>query len=118
MHKILTMILFLPVISMADVADNKKHEVLYLLNFIQQSGCEMSRNGSNHSGEDAVAHIQKKYDYFRKDVESTEDFIRLSATKSTMSGKYYTVKCNGREIGKTKDWLLKELAVYRMKRRF
>ena len=114
----LTLILLMPAMTLADVAANKKHEVAHLLHFIQQSGCEMNRNGSKHRGEDAVAHIQKKYDYFRSDIESTEDFIKYSATKSTMSGKYYTVKCGGRDIGKTKDWLLKELAVYRMKRRF
>ena len=57
---------------------------------------------------------------YRDDVKSlmvgtlmTEAFIKYSATKSTMSGKYYTVKCpDGKEI-RSQDWLLEELAVFR-----
>ncbi len=44
-----------------------------------------------------ISHIEKKYNYYRDDIHNTEDFIKLSATKSTMSGGYYTVKCQGKK---------------------
>jgi len=103
---------------LADVAPNKRKEVQHLLDFVKNSDCVMNRNGSRHKTVDAVNHIQRKYNHFRREIHSTEDFIRLSATKSTMSGKYYTVKCPGYKQQQTRTWLLKELEMYRIKRRF
>lgn len=97
----------------ADVPPEQKDEVAHLLHFVKNSECVLERNGKEHKAEKAVSHIQKKYDYFRDDIESTEDFILYSATKSTMSGRYYTVTCPGKESIKTQDWLLGELKRYR-----
>ncbi len=69
--------------------------------------------GTRHPAAEGVSHIEKKYNYFRDDIESTEDFIKYSATKSTMSGDYYTVSCPGKKTIKTKDWLLSELQRFR-----
>ena len=97
----------------ADVPAEQKPEVEHLLEFVRQSDCIMVRNGTEHSGEDAVSHIQKKYDYFKDDITATEEFIEYSATKSTMTGKYYTIRCREKEEIRTQDWLLEELRVYR-----
>ena len=99
--------------AQADVPPKQKHEVAHLLQFVKNSPCRVNRNGSLHQGEDAAAHILKKYDYFRDKIKTTEQFIEYSATKSTMSRKYYTVRCNGAEEIRTKDWLLRELEAYR-----
>jgi hypothetical protein len=99
----------------ADVPPEQKPEVEHLLEYVHQSDCLMVRNGSEHIGEKAVSHIQKKYDYFRDDINSTETFIEYSATKSTMSGKYYTIRCPGKEEIRTQDWLLEELVAFRSK---
>ena len=97
----------------ADVPPEQKPEVEHLLEFIIQSDCVMVRNGTEHEGEEAASHIQKKYQYFEDDITTTEAFIEYSATKSTMSGNYYTVKCpDGKEL-RSQDWLLEELAVFR-----
>ena len=105
-------------VATADVAPDKRHEINYLLNYIKQSDCTLERNGSQHKGIEAVRHIQNKYEYFRNDIETTEDFIKYSATKSTMSGKYYMVYCPGKAPQKTSKWLLKTLELYRFQRRF
>jgi hypothetical protein len=97
----------------ADVPRDQVKEVNHLLDFIRNSGCMMERNGTEHSPIEAIEHILDKYDYFKDDINSTEDFIRLSATKSTLSGEYYTVKCPGKEKLKTQDWLLIELHKHR-----
>lgn len=96
-----------------DVPPEQKPEVQHLLEFIRQSDCVMTRNGSEHSGEEAAEHIQNKYDYFIDEIDTTEKFIEYSATKSTMSGKYYTVECPGGKKMKSQDWLLEELAQFR-----
>ena len=99
----------------ADVPAEQVEEVNHLLTFVKNSGCVINRNGSKHPAEEGVSHIEMKYDYFRDDISSTEDFIELSATKSTMSGDYYMVRCPGKETVRTKDWLLTELNRYRTK---
>ena len=97
----------------ADVPEIQVAEVNHLINFVRTSDCILNRNGTDHSGEKSVAHIQKKYDYFRKKIRSTEDFIEYSATKSTMSKKYYTVTCPSQKAIHSQDWLLMELARFR-----
>ncbi|NOQ90355.1 MAG: hypothetical protein GQ549_05360 [Gammaproteobacteria bacterium] len=101
--------------AVADVPAEQVEEVNHLLTFVKNSGCVIDRNGSVHPAEEGVSHIEMKYDYFRDDIGSTEEFIELSATRSTMSGDYYTVKCTGKETIKTQDWLLAELKRYRFK---
>ena len=100
---------------MADVPADKRQEVTHLLEFVKTSNCIVNRNGDDHKGKDAVKHISKKYKYYRDDIKTSEDFIRLSATKSTMSGKMYKVKCLGKPEQTTQDWLLGELKAFRAK---
>ena len=90
-----------------------KSEIVHLLEYIKATECTYIRNGTSHSGTEAAAHIQKKYDYFKNDIASAEDFIRLSATKSTMFGNKYYIKCSRSPKIESGVWLLKELGRYR-----
>ncbi len=97
----------------ADVPFEQRHEVEHLLNFIANTPCTINRNGSLHNGPEALAHIKKKYAYYRDDIFSTEQFIELSASQSTFSGKAYTVRCGNGKTVITRQWLLAALAKYR-----
>jgi len=99
--------------ALADVPFAQVTEVNHLLIFIKKSGCIINRNRTDHAAEKGLEHIKKKYDHFRNDIKSTEDFIDYSATRSTMSGDYYMVKCPGSETIKTQDWLMAELKRFR-----
>ncbi len=90
-----------------------KQEINHLLSFVKNTPCVYIRNGDAHSGEEAVKHIQRKYDYYKDDIASAEDFIRLSATKSTMSGSKYYVQCGNKPKIESSRWLLAELQHYR-----
>jgi hypothetical protein len=70
-------------------------EIGALLNFVEHSDCHFIRNGSEYSPADARAHLQQKLDYLegRDLVNSAEDFIERAASKSSMSGKPYQVRC-------------------------
>ena len=118
MHYLLSFLLILltATFTCADVPPEQQAEVRHLISLVQDSTCLINRNGSTHSGKEAAAHIRKKYDYFRDRIRTTEDFIRYSATKSTISGRYYTVLCEGSKAIRTKDWLLRELKRYRKER--
>ncbi len=102
--------------AFADVPATQKGEVEHLLQYVELSDCVIDRNGTQHPGKEAVAHIQKKYDYFRDQIQSTDDFVEYPATRSTLSGKLYRVSCDDKAMT-TKEWLFEELRVYRARRR-
>ena len=102
-------IIFVPPVN----AEHWKNEIDHLLDFIRHSGCMFIRNDTLHEPPQAVEHIVNKYRHFREKIDSTEDFIELCATKSTLSGRFYEVSCPGKPKIRTRDWLLEELARYR-----
>jgi hypothetical protein len=87
-------------------------EIDHLLTFIAASPCAFIRNGVAYDGAHAVGHIKDKYDYYRDDIHSPEDFIALAASKSVMTGKPYLVKC-GEATEPAADWLTRELDAFR-----
>ena len=99
--------------SGADVPPSQTAEVEHLITYLGDSDCRMIRNGKSHSAKNGAKHVRRKYDYFRDEISSTEEFIEYSATKSTMSGSRYEVQCPGEEPVPSSDWLLDELEVYR-----
>ena len=96
-----------------NVLASSQDEINHLLNFVASTDCKYERNGTMHNGKEAVVHINKKYAYYADDIESTEDFIKYSATKSKMSGKYYKIHCSNMTPIKSQDWLLNELTAFR-----
>jgi len=90
-----------------------QQEIQHLLDFVKTTPCQYERNGTQHTGVEAVEHIKKKYDYFLDDIKTAEDFIEYSATQSKMSGKKYKVHCKGVAEQNSHDWLMTELRRYR-----
>jgi hypothetical protein len=88
-------------------------EINHLLHFVENTDCRYERNGTFYKGSAAVKHINKKYNYFVDDISSAEDFIKLSATKSTLSGRYYKIHCGDNTPIKSQHWLLLELGRFR-----
>lgn len=109
----LTVLAFGAVSTYASESTKSQQEINHLLAYVNSTQCQYERNGKRHSGEEAVKHIQRKYRYFADKIKTAEDFIRFSATKSTMSGKYYTVHCAEGKAIKSVDWLNEELLRYR-----
>ncbi len=87
--------------------------IQYLMKAVAGSGLTFIRNGNRATPEKAAEHMNRKYEHFRDDIETAEDFIELCATKSLLTGKpYMVVDGQGRER-RTSDWLRAELAEYR-----
>jgi hypothetical protein len=111
--KLSTAILILFLTGSLNALASTDDEISHLLSFVASTGCQYERNGTMHNGAEAVNHINRKYEYFLDKIESTEDFVKYSATKSKMSGKYYKIHCDGKLAVRSKDWLLEELMRYR-----
>ena len=113
MKSLLPLFFILPIMASADVPVEQRAEVDHLLDFVSKTQCQIKRNFSYHTGKEAVAHMTKKYNYFKDDIKTTEDFIRLSATKSLLTGKAYKVQCADADLLASSTWLLSELAGFR-----
>ncbi len=97
--------------SAAPLPPAARAEVEGLMQRLQSSGCQFNRNGSWFSASEARDHLLQKLDYLeRKDmVHSTEQFIALGASESSMSGKPYLVRCGSAAPVESKRWLSAEL---------
>jgi hypothetical protein len=85
----------------------------YLLDFVANSNFTFVRNGSSYTGKEAAGHMQVKYDYYKTDIKTPEDFIRLAASKSVLSGQPYLVKTpDGKQVTSA-EWLGRILSDYR-----
>jgi uncharacterized protein DUF5329 len=90
-------------------------EINYLLQHIEASGCEFYRNGSWYDAAQAKAHLRLKYDYLaaRNQIGSAEDFIDKAASKSSLSGRAYKIRCAGAAEVESNPWLRDALERYR-----
>jgi hypothetical protein len=92
-----------------------QREIDALMAGLGNSGCEFERNGSWHDANAARAHLQKKYDYLRKRdmADTAELFIERGASKSSMSGKPYRVRCGGKPAETSERWFKQRLQALR-----
>ena len=92
-----------------------KAEVTALFGKLTASSCEFNRNGDWHSAAEAKTHLERKLSYLEDKnlVKTAEQFIDLGASKSSMSGKPYLVRCGGAAPIESKAWLTRELAAVR-----
>jgi len=91
-------------------------EINYLLDYVEISGCDFYRNGSWYDSVQAQQHLRMKFEYFsaREGIETAEDFIDKAASKSSLSGHAYEVRCGACETVMTGPWLKDVLARYRI----
>jgi hypothetical protein len=89
-----------------------QEEISYLLNQIAQSDCQFIRNSKTYSPEQAVEHIINKYKYLKNRIETTEQFIKYAASRSSITGADYLIRC-GAVTTTSRQWLEEQLDAYR-----
>ena len=92
--------------------DRQDAEIQHLIEFIGKTDCTFIRNGKEYDGLQAQDHISGKYDRVKRWIKTTEDFIFKIASRSSLSGKHYLIRCHGEEQD-CERWLLDELETYR-----
>lgn len=96
----------------ANASETSEREIQYLLEFVSGSGCTFTRNGSDHDSAGAADHLRLKYSNGKRYANSADQFIDRLATKSSWTGKKYTVTCDG-QTQPSGDWLHQALDDYR-----
>ncbi|HVO04270.1 MAG TPA: DUF5329 domain-containing protein [Candidatus Cybelea sp.] len=105
--------LLVPTASAGTNADQAATEIAYLIDLVRKSDCAFIRNDVIYDGKAAADHIQQKYDYYKNQIGTTDDFIRLAASKSMLSGRPYMVRCSAVAAVPAADWLHAQLDLYR-----
>jgi hypothetical protein len=92
-------------------------EVEYLLDYVGRSGCDFYRNGVRYDSGAAQIHLRYKYHALvgYGQIRTADDFIDKAATKSSLTGIAYKVRCAGGQELSSYQWLRDALALYRSK---
>lgn len=104
---ILATVLFASLAHAATLPPASRGEIESLLSRLEVSGCQFYRNGTWHSSGEARTHLLRKLDYLMRKggVASAEQFIERAATKSSVSGRVYLVKCGSSPPVQSSLWL-------------
>ena len=108
------LLLTVPVSATGQQAEDLDTTIQHLIDYVRESDVTFERNIFRHDSVQAAAHIERKYQYFRNEIDTPEQFIELCATASLVTGKQYLiVDGQGDEIP-AGEWLNTELVRYRL----
>jgi len=89
--------------------------IRYLLVYVKSADVVFIRNDREHTPGEAAAHMGRKYEHFKDQIKTPEDFILLAGTKSLITGKAYQVRMKDGKTMITQKWLEDALEKYRTK---
>ena len=90
-------------------------EIEHLLKFVAASNCTFVRNNIEYAADKASEHLAGKFRFAGSRIATAEDFIRELASRSSVSGEAYHVKCGSVDTP-AGVWLTAELQRYRESR--
>ena len=106
------LVLFLGVVIAQDDIERKKID--YLITSIEHiEGSKFIRNGTEHGGKEAAEHLRSKLKSAGGKVKNADDFIRLCASKSIISGKPYKIKTPDGKTINSEQYFREKLKEYK-----
>ncbi len=92
----------------APLLGQPSNDIEFLITRIAQSGCQFVRNGNAYPANEAAEHLRRKRASVRSELTS-EQFIEHIASKSSMSGEPYLIRCTGQRDELSGPWLRRAL---------
>jgi len=105
--------LLTPCLLRGEQIDTVDKTVQHLIGHVSESSLIFIRNADKYTSVEAAKHMNTKYQHFREDIQTAEDFIELCASRSLLTGQPYLVINEQGEQVRTSEWLEAELADYR-----
>ena len=103
--------LFSGVVKAQDNIEKKRID--FLISSIENiKGAKFIRNGTEHDGREAAAHLRMKLQKTGDKVQTAEDFIRLCASKSSISGKPYMIRSSDGKSINSEQYFREKLMEY------
>ncbi|SMF39326.1 hypothetical protein SAMN02745866_02535 [Alteromonadaceae bacterium Bs31] len=84
-------------------------EISALIQSVENSRCTFQRNGKAYKADEAADHLRLKWRRGKKYAGSAELFIENLASKSSWSGKPYSMDCPETGIQTTNAWFHRQL---------
>lgn len=116
MKKTLLLVLVIIVVfAVAAVAQEniEKSKIEYLISFVENlKGAKFIRNGTEYDGIEAAKHLRMKLEKAGDRVQTVDDFIKLCASKSYISGQPYVIKFSDGKTITSEKYLREKLKGY------
>jgi hypothetical protein len=91
----------------------ESEKIQYLISSIENlAGAKFIRNGSEYEGKKAADHLRMKLKKAGSRIKTAEDFIRLCASQSYLSGQPYTIRFADGKTMKAVDYFRDRLTKY------
>ena len=105
----------LPLDAFAAAPDpNASQEIEYLISSVEHmQDATFVRNGVSYDARKAASHLRMKLKYAGSNVKSAEDFIRMCASRSSISGKPYELRFADGRVMTSESYFTGKLAEYR-----
>ena len=94
-------------------AETLDESIKFFLDYVAKSDATFIRNGQTHTPQEAANHIKAKYEHFKSEIKTPEDFIRLAASKSLLTGQPYLVRTRDGKQMQLDAWLTAALKAHR-----
>lgn len=88
-------------------------EIDFLLDSVESSNCTFIRNGKRYDAAAARKHLQMKRERGKKYFNDADEFIENLASRSSWSGKPYSIKCGDGPEQPSAEWFAALLDEYR-----
>ena len=103
--------LFSGTLNAQDNIEKKKIE--FLISSVENlKGAVFIRNGSENNGKAAAEHLRLKLKNAGGRVQTAEDFIRLCASQSYITGKPYLIRLSNGKTIKSEEYFREKLKEY------
>jgi hypothetical protein len=91
----------------------EKNKIEFLISSIENlKGAKFIRNGSEYDGKQAVDHLRMKLQNAGGYVQTADDFIRLCASRSSITGKPYMIRLSNGKTIKSEEYFREKLKEY------
>ena len=105
------MVMFAGAVSAQDTIEKKKIE--FLISAVENlKGAQFIRNGTEYNGKEAAEHLRVKLQKAGDRVRTADDFIRLCAAKSLLSGKPYMIRSSDGKTIKSEEFFREKIKEY------
>ena len=102
--------IFSGAVSAQDNIEKKKID--FLISSVENlKGAKFIRNGTEHNGKEAAEHLRMKLQNVLV-IKTADDFIRLCASKSSISGKPYMIRLTDGKTIKSEEYFREKLKEY------
>ena len=92
--------------------NTEKKKIEFLISSVENlKGAKFIRNGSEYDGKKAAEHLRMKLQNALV-VQTADDFIRLCASKSSITGKPYMIRLSDGKTIKSEEYFRKKLKEY------